>query len=106
MKIDAIALAKKFQRKFREHQQNGRYSQIADVITCALQILPSEYNRQIFGYIPGIFRQVELHVGQLQSQDLFIGEPVVYRVHYSGEQTLYGMPYFYVFCYLKPNFRG
>ena len=60
MKIDAIALAKKIQIKFKTYQHQKQFSQIAKLITFAFQVLPSEYNQQIFGYIPHIFRQVIL----------------------------------------------
>lgn len=103
MKVDAIALARKFKLQFEKYQQERRFSGIADTISCALQILPSDYNRQIFGYIPGIFREIELSGSQIDTQDLFWGEPVVYKVHYPESQALYGMTYFYIFCYLKPK---
>lgn len=103
MKVDAIALAKKFKLQFEECKKEKRFSRIADLIACALQILPSDYNRQIFGYIPGIFREIELNASQIETQDLFWGEPVVYKVYYPESQALYGMSYFYVFCYLKPK---
>ena len=103
MKANAIALARKFKTQFEELQQQNQFARIAQLITCSLQLIPSEYNRQIFGYIPGIFRQVELDASQVQSTNIFIGEPVIYKVFYPGKQNLYGISYFYIFCYFKEN---
>ncbi|MEM7592158.1 MAG: hypothetical protein AAF383_11675 [Cyanobacteria bacterium P01_A01_bin.83] len=100
MKIDAIALAKKIQTQLNIYQQQQQFSQIAKLITFALQVLPTEYNLQIFGDIPALFRQVEIK-DPLQPQNLFVGEPVIYKIYYPNQQQLYGIPYFYVFCYLK-----
>ncbi len=104
METDAIALAKKIQLQFETYKHRQQFSQIAELITVALQVLPREYNQQIFGYIPQLFRQVTLKDSfQLQQQDLFIGEPVIYKIYYPHQQQLYDIPYFYIFCYLKEN---
>ena len=99
--VDAIAIAKKFELQLEEYKQQRQFSQIANLITCAFKILPNDYNRQIFGYIPGLFRQVELNASQIEAGDLFWDEPVIYKVFYPDERVLYGIPYFYIFCYLK-----
>ncbi|MEL6462667.1 MAG: hypothetical protein AAFN00_05810 [Cyanobacteria bacterium J06558_2] len=104
MKIDAIALAKKTQAQLEVYQQQEEYSQIAKLISFALSVLPSNYNRQIFGDIPTLFRQIEIEdYSQLQPHNLSIGEPVIYKIYYPKQQKLYGIPYFYIFCYLKEN---
>ena len=104
METDAIAIAKKIQIKFQSYKQQKEFSQIAKLITFAFQVLPKEYNQQIFGYIPSLFRQVSLKdYFQLQPQDLFIGEPVVYKIYFPHQQKLYDLPYFYIFCYIKEN---
>lgn len=104
METDAIALAKKIQTQFELYKHQRQFSQIAKLITVALQVLPREYNQQIFGYIPELFQQVTLKESfQLQQQDLFIGEPVIYKIYYPNQQQLYSIPYFYIFCYLKEN---
>ena len=104
METDAIALAQKIQSQFEIYQRQQQFSQMAKLITVALQVLPQEYNQQIFGYIPALFRQVTLNDScQLQQQDLFIGEPIVYKIYYPNQQQLYSIPYFYIFCYLKEN---
>ena len=104
--VDAIAVAKKFKLQLKKYQRQRQFSQIADLVTYALKILPSDYNRQIFGYIPGLFRQVELNASQIEVRDLFWDEPVVYKVFYSDGQALYGMSYFYIFCYLKQKYSS
>ena len=57
---DTIALAKKITDRFEENKQQRRFEQIAKLITLSLDNLPQAYNLQIFGYIPAIFRQVEI----------------------------------------------
>ena len=90
MKIDAIALAKKTQAQLKIYQQQQQYSQIAKLITFALQVLPSEYNRQIFGDIPTLFRLVKIKdYTQFQPQHLSVGEPVIYQIYYPGQKQLY-----------------
>lgn len=104
METDAIALAQKIQLKFASYKQQSEFSQIAKLITFSFQVLPREYNQQIFGYIPHIFRQVTLKDhSQLQQQDIFIGEPVVYKIYFPNQQRLYDLSYFYIFCYFKAN---
>ncbi len=104
MSGDAIALAKKIKIQFEHCQKRRQYSQMAKLITYALQVIPSDYNQQIFGYIPNLFSQVELDLtAQIQAKDLLIGEPVVYKIYYPAQQELYGIPYFYIFCYIQEN---
>jgi len=104
METDAIALAKKIQTQFETYQHQKQFAQIAKLITFAFQVLPREYNQQIFGYIPQIFRQVTVKdFFQLQQQDIFKGEPVVYKIYYPNQEKLYNIPYFYIFCSLKEN---
>ena len=99
-----IALAKKVQAQFNIYQQQKQYAQIAKLITFALGILPNQYNRAIFGYIPYLFKQITIQdINQLQQQDLIIDEPVVYKIYFPKQQKLYGIAYFYVFCFLKKN---
>ncbi|MEL6927815.1 MAG: hypothetical protein AAFO95_04170 [Cyanobacteria bacterium J06600_6] len=103
MEPDAIALAKKIKYQFEQYQQQQQFEQLAKLLTYALQILPQAYNRQIFGYIPGIFRQVEIYDYAIAIEDIYLGEPVVYKLYYPDAQQLYNLPYFYLFCYLKRN---
>jgi hypothetical protein len=104
MNSEAIALAKKIQSQFEIFKQQKQFTQIAKLLTYALQVNPRHYNRQIFGHIPSIFREiVVLDPQQIQKSDLFIGEPVVYKIYYPLRQSLYNIPFFYLFCYLKEN---
>ena len=103
MNTNAIALAHKIELYLEKYQQQRDFYNIAKLITYALGTIPSNYNRQIFGYIPNLFREVELiPTGEEIQPQLFIGEPVVYKIYYPA-QKLYDIPYFYVFCYLKEN---
>ena len=101
MAVDEIALAKKVKSQFERLRSQQQFKSVAKLLTYALQILPSEYNRQIFGYIPGIFRQVEIRNYAISLGEIYIGEPIIYKVYYSNAQQLYNLSYFYLFCYLK-----
>jgi hypothetical protein len=103
MTTDAIALAQKVKRQFEEYKAQQQFEEIAQLIASALQMLPREYNQQIFGYIPQIFRQIELRDCVIQAKDIFLGEPVIYKLYFPHHQKLYGFAYFYIFCYLKQN---
>lgn len=105
MKIDAIALAKVIKIKFEQLKQDKNFPEIAKLITYSLQAIPKQYNIQIFGYIPNIFREVEIFLDRspIQERDIFIGEPVVYKIYYPNNYCLYNINYFYIFCYLRKN---
>lgn len=103
MTTDAIALAQKVKHQFEEYKAQQQFKEIAQLIASALQILPREYNQQIFGYIPQIFRQIELKDSVIQAKDICLGEPVIYKLYFPHHQRLYSFAYFYVFCYLKQN---
>ncbi|MFM2310924.1 MAG: hypothetical protein RLZZ04_200 [Cyanobacteriota bacterium] len=103
MTTDAIALAQKVKHQFEEYKAQQQFEEIAQLIASALQILPQKYNQQIFGYIPQIFRQIELKECVVQAKDICFGEPVIYKLYFPGHQKLYGFAYFYIFCYLKHN---
>jgi hypothetical protein len=77
MTIDAIALAQKVKCQFEEYKVQQQFKEIAQLIPSALQILPREFNQQIFGYIPKIFRQIEIHDCVIQAKDICFGEPVI-----------------------------
>ena len=100
---NAIALAKKVVCQFEEYKQQHKFEQIAQLITSSLNQLPLKYNLQIFGYIPAIFRQVEIKDYLFKPSDIYRGEPIVYKIYFSQNQKLYDLAYFYIFCYLKPD---
>ena len=105
MDIDSITLAKDIKNKFDYLKKQGQFSNIAKLIAYALQVNLNHHNQQTFGYIPKIFREVELKKtpNKIQTTDLYIGEPIIYKIHYLSEKELYKIPFFYVFCYLKEN---
>jgi len=105
MVIDAIALAQKIKYQFEQYKAEKQFTQVAKLLAYALQILPREYNQQIFGYIPGIFRQIELHDCRITLDDIYLDEPVIYKLYYPAQKQLYNLAYFYIFCYLKQNAR-
>jgi SGNH hydrolase-like domain, acetyltransferase AlgX len=88
------------------HLENGScYPEIANLLAFSLKNAPSELSQRIFGYIPGLFREVAITnplVGITPNQ-LYIGEPIIYKVSFPGNHTMKGIPYFYLFCYLKEN---
>ena len=103
MNIDTQTISSKIEQKFNLLKQNQNYIGIGKLIAYSFQINSRQYNLDLFGYIPKIFRTVEVSLDKnsLQTKDIFIGEPVVYKFYYPENKKLYGLNYFYVFCYLK-----
>ncbi|MEM8828433.1 MAG: hypothetical protein AAGE96_03635 [Cyanobacteria bacterium P01_G01_bin.19] len=103
MKVDKLDLSHKIAAKFQQLKQEQNFVDIAKLITYSIRVNSQPANQQIFGYIPRIFRVVEIadQPDLIQSKDIFIDEPVVYQVNYSGDRQMYGLKYFYIFCYLK-----
>jgi hypothetical protein len=92
--------------RFEKLKREMKYDRIAALIGYAIQKNLYRHDRRLFGYIPGIFPEVEISdPGAIRKSDLRIGEPVMYKVHYAPGKTLYAIPYFYVFCFLKENSR-
>ncbi len=106
MSTDEIAIAaQKIQARFQKLKQDRDFPQIAKLITYSFQAITQQYNKQIFGYLPQIFREVEIFLERdyIQRQEIFIGEPVIYKIYYPNNIQLYNLNYFYVFCYLKED---
>ncbi len=105
MNIAQLTVAKNIDDKFKQLKQQENFPELAKLIAYAFQVNSKESNQQIFGYIPKIFREVAIFLDnhQIQSQDIFLGEPVVYKIYYPNQQKLYDLSYFYIFCYLKEN---
>ena len=103
MDIDTLNLNKKIKDKFQQFKQDKNYINIAKLITYSFQVISRENNIEIFDYIPDIFRTIEIFLDKesIQSKDIFIGEPVIYKIYYGNNCQLYGLDYFYVFCYFK-----
>lgn len=103
MNIDGFILSQQIEDEFKQLKQENNFIGIAKLITYAFQVNSNKHNQEIFGYIPGIFRTIEIFLdnNSIQTQDIFIGEPVIYKIYYAGGQQLYNLNYFYIFCYLK-----
>ena len=86
-------------------QQRSSFSEIADLLTFSLKNGSSELNRQVFGYIPSLFREISITnpVQGILPAQINIGEPVIYKISFPQEQTIRGIPHFYIFCYLKQH---
>ena len=106
MNIDEITIsAQEIKAGFQRLKQERNFNKIAKLISYSFQAIPNHLNRQIFGYVPNIFREVEIFLDEspIQQRNIFIGEPVVYKIHYPDNIKLYNLNYFYIFCYLKEN---
>jgi 2-polyprenyl-3-methyl-5-hydroxy-6-metoxy-1,4-benzoquinol methylase len=91
--------------QFNRFENGSCYPEIANLLALSLKNAPSELSQRIFGYIPGLFREVAITnpmVG-ITSAQLYIDEPVIYKVSFPGNHTMKGIPFFYLFCYLKEN---
>ncbi|MGD1919016.1 MAG: hypothetical protein ACFCAD_09050 [Pleurocapsa sp.] len=105
MNIDTVNLSQKIEKKFQQLRQNDNYVGMGKLIAYSLQVNSRQHNISFFGYIPKIFRTIEIFLDEnsIQSKDIFIGEPVIYKILYGEDRQLYGLNYFYIFCYLKEN---
>ena len=97
--------AKNIKKQFIELQQKSQYSDIARLITHAFEVNSTASNKEIFGYIPRIFREVEINkpIEAMSQADVFFDEPVVYKIYFPHGKTICQISYFYIFCYLKSN---
>ena len=102
---DSIALVENIQSKFEYFKQQKQFYNIAKLLTYSLKVNSRQYNQQIFGYIPKIFREIELNKASnnIERKDIYIGEPVVYKIYFPEGKKLYNFPFFYIFCYLKTS---
>ena len=103
MSVDTLDRITKIKDKFQQLKQEHNYTAIAELITYSFQVFSRQDTIAIFNYIPGIFRTIEIWLDResIQSKDIFIGEPVIYKIYYGNNRQLYGLDYFYVFCYFK-----
>lgn len=103
-----ISTEKSTEKKFRQLKQNFCYAEIGELITHSLLVNSNEFNRIIFGYIPANFREIEISSDSynLDNRNIFIGEPVIYKIFFPFSLTMRGIPYFYIFCYLKKDCKG
>jgi len=103
MDIDTLSLSQEIEDKFKQLKQDNEFSEIARLITYAFQVNSRSDNQRIFGYIPSIFRTIEIFLDSdsIKLHHIFMGEPVIYKIYYLNNLQLYGLNYFYVYCYLK-----
>ncbi|NJL51965.1 MAG: hypothetical protein HC930_06610 [Hydrococcus sp. SU_1_0] len=100
MDFPASVIEADIQEQFNRFKSKSRYSEIANLLTFSLHNVPEQLSHNIFGYIPGLFREVAITnplVGITPNQ-LYIGEPIIYKVSFPGNHTMKGIPYFYLFA--------
>ena len=100
---NTIAVQEDLQKRLNHLKSSSNYSEIAKLLSYALENVPSEINHQIFDYIPHLFREIELQdaFDNIDSSQIYINEPVVYKIRFPKGQTMNKISYFYIFCYLK-----
>jgi SGNH hydrolase-like domain, acetyltransferase AlgX len=93
------------QEQFDRFKSKSCYSEIAKLLTFSLHNAPAKLSHDIFGYIPGLFRELAITnpLAGVRPDQLSIGEPIIYKVNFSENHTMKGIPFFYLFCYLKEN---
>ena len=103
MNTDTLNLRKKIKDRLQQFKQEKNYRDIAKLITYSFQVVSRQDNIEIFNYIPSIFRIIEICLDKesIQNRHIFVGEPVIYKLYYGNNCQLYGLNYFYVFCYFK-----
>ncbi len=91
------------EKRLSELKQKSDFAKIAQLISYAFETNYTLSNRRIFGYIPGLFREIVIdkEPNNINAQDIAIGEPVIYKIYFPAEKTIAQIPYFYLFCYLK-----
>ena len=93
--------------KLKTYQSKLEYSKIAQLLTSSLKENSSKVNKQVFGYIPNLFREITINKSDkgINPSEIFIGEPVVYKIYFPSELTIGNIPFFYLFCYLQDDCR-
>ena len=94
--------------KFSELKDSFCYAEIGKLISKSLKINSSEFNRKVFGYIPAHFREIQIYsdLSNLNEHNIFIGEPVIYKILFPSSITMEKIDCFYIFCYIKNNSEG
>ncbi len=94
-------------KKLKTYQSKLEYSKLAQLLTSSLRENSSKVNKQVFGYIPNLFREITINKSDkgINPSETFIGEPVVYKIYFPSEFTIGNIPFFYLFCYLKDDCR-
>jgi tetratricopeptide (TPR) repeat protein len=98
-------IEQEIKNRFYDLKNKACLPEIAELITYAFQVNSGASNRKIFGYIPEIFREIEIkhQDGEISREQVFLGEPVIYKIYFGRDRHIVQIPYFYIFCYLKPS---
>ncbi len=93
--------------ELKTYQSNLEYSKLAQLLTSSLRENSSKVNKQVFSYIPNLFREITINKSDkgINPSEIFIGEPVVYKIYFPSKSTIGNIPFFYLFCYLKDDCR-
>jgi hypothetical protein len=91
--------------KLLDLQKNEDFASIARIISQTLRKPLPGFDRRILGYIPSLFKEIEVFYVDRILHDLVIypEEPVIYKIHFPLQQTICGISFFYLFCYLKSD---
>ena len=91
--------------QFLHFKKESKFAEIANLISYAFQNNSGNLGKEIFGYVPRIFREIVISKNprELDEQDLFIGEPVIYKIYFPDSTTFCNIPFFYIFCHIKEN---
>ena len=81
-------------------KQSASYTQIAQLITYAFANNYGRSNQEIFGYIPEHFSEIIID-HNLTKDNIFIDQPIIYKIYFPPKKTIAKIPYVYLFCYLK-----
>ena len=105
MNPQTTILKEDIQEKLAKFKRKSCYSEIASLLTYSLSNVPSQLNHQLFGYIPSLFPLIEIKdsLSDINSEKILINEPVIFKVSFPKNCTMRGIPFFYLFCYLKEN---
>ena len=103
MNTTATVSKENIQEQLLTFKSKANYTELAELLAFSLKNVSSELNRDIFGYIPSLFREIAIAdpINGITPSLISINEPVIYRINFPQEQTIRGIPHFYLFCYLK-----
>ena len=93
------------QQQLIAFKNKANYVEVANLLAYSLKHASSEVSRSVFGYIPSLFREIEISnpLNGITPSLLSINEPIIYKIIFPQNQTIREIPYFYLFCYLKQN---
>ena len=104
MNTSATVSKENIQEQLLTFKSKANYIELAELLAFSLKNASSELNRDVFGYIPSLFREIAIaDLNRITPSLISINEPVIYRINFPKEQIIRGIPYFYLFCYLKQH---